>query len=414
MSWRRNLVFIWIGLFIGLLGASFVFPFFPFYIEELGIEGESKIAFWTGLTGSATGLSLTFTAPIWGALADRYGRRLMLLRALVGAGIVITLMGFSTSVWHLLGLRFGLGMFAGTMGAAAALVAAGTPRDRVGSALGTLQTGQFAANMLGPVLGGITAATIGLRGAFFACGALFGLAAVSSYLFVREPRSTPAAVPAVETSRPRPSLLDSLRAVSSDRQLRVIFAVLFILWLSTTFVRPILPILINDLAGADDLVTFSLGAWAADLRPEAATGLVFGVLGGTSVIAALSVGPVGNLIGYRNAVAGAALFAGILFLAVMLEQGYTSFLLLFGAVGLFQGGMVPGTNALIAAATPDGRHGSAFGLAASVQSLAILAGPFGGGLTASAFGIRAVFAVIGTLLVAAALIARFAVADRRA
>ena len=87
--WKRNLAFIWIGVFVGLLGANFVFPFIPTYVKELGVSGESNIAFYTSLTASATGLSLTLTAPIWGSLADRYGRKPMFLRALIGAGVLI-------------------------------------------------------------------------------------------------------------------------------------------------------------------------------------------------------------------------------------------------------------------------------------------------------------------------------------
>ena len=87
--WKRNLVFVWIGVFVGLMGANFVFPFIPFYIEELGVTDDSRVAFYTGLTASAAGLSLTITAPIWGSLADRFGRKPMFLRALVGAGVLL-------------------------------------------------------------------------------------------------------------------------------------------------------------------------------------------------------------------------------------------------------------------------------------------------------------------------------------
>ncbi|MCZ7576960.1 MAG: MFS transporter [Dehalococcoidia bacterium] len=185
-GWRRNLLFIWIGVFVGLMGANFVFPFIPFYIQELGVTDKSEVAFYTGLTASATGLSLTLTAPIWGSLADRFGRKPMFLRALIGAGILIGVMGIAQAVWQLVLLRFLMGAFAGTMGAAAALVAAGTPRARVGYALGMLQTGQFTANMLGPVIGGLVAASLGIRESFIFCAGLYVIAAVLVYIFVRE------------------------------------------------------------------------------------------------------------------------------------------------------------------------------------------------------------------------------------
>lgn len=402
--WRRNLLFVWFGLFAGMLGANFVFPFIPFFIDELGIDGESRIAFWTGLAGSATGLSLTLTAPLWGSLADRYGRKVMLLRALIGAGTVIALMGLAQNVYQLVGLRLAMGAFAGTMGAAAALVAATTPRDRVGFALGTLQTGQFTGNMIGPVLGGIVAATFGLRQSFFICAALYAVAVLLTLLFVREPDVARVQEGAEDVPGNTSSLIGNLRVVVAERQILVMLAMLFVLWLSTTFVRPVLPISIDAYSGgASGRVSLWLPWGAAQLSREAGTGVVFGVIGASSTIAALSVSSAGRRIGYRNAVTGAAIMTGVLYLPLAFADSFTAFVVFFLAVGLFQGAMVPGTNALIAAAVPDGKHGSAFGLAASMQSMALLIGPMAGGLTGSLLGIDWVYIAIGILLVGAGI-----------
>lgn len=401
-TWRINLLFIWIGVFVGLMGANFVFPFIPFYIKELGVHDEGKVAFYTSLTASATGLSLTLTAPIWGTMADRYGRKPMFLRALIGAGVLIALMGLAQAVWQLVLLRFLMGAFAGTMGAAAALVASTTPRQKVGYALGMLQTGQFTANMLGPVIGGLVAASLGIRESFVFCAALYILAAALVFIFVKEAPIEDAGE-AAEPGKPKGgSLLANMRTVVSERQVVVMLLLLFALWLSTTFVRPVMPISIDNFA-TDDHVRIDLPFWKANLKEEAATGLVFSVIGLTSTIAAFSVAPLGERLGYRNTVAGAALLTGVLYPTVALAGGAVSFALLLGAVGLFQGAMVPGTNALIAASTPDGKQGSAFGLAASMQSLALMLGPLGGGFTTGLAGIGAVYVVIGVILVVAAI-----------
>ncbi len=412
-SWKRNLVFIWIGVFVGLLGANFVFPFMPFYIQELGVTDKAKVSYYTGLTASATGLSLTLTAPIWGALSDRFGRKLMFVRALVGAGVLIGIMGLVEAVWQLVALRFLMGAFAGTMGAAAALVAATTPRERAGYALGLLQTGQFTANMLGPVLGGITAATLGIRNSFIFCASLYGIAAVLAYSFVREPRDSFPGARADEDGeggghgKGSGSIIGNLRMVISERQVIVMLLFLFVLWLSTTYVRPVMPISIDEFAatsaGGAERVRLVVPGAVFHLKEEAATGLVFGIIGLTSTIAALSVGPLGARWGYRNAVTGAALVAGVLYLPLYFAGSFTAFLAFFGAVGLFQGAMVPGTNALIAASAPDGKQGSAFGLAASMQSMALLVGPLAGGFTGGQLGIEKVYLVIGLILVGAAI-----------
>lgn len=418
-SWKRNLVFIWIGVFVGLLGANFVFPFMPFYIQELGVTDKAKVSYYTGLTASVTGLSLTLTAPIWGALSDRFGRKLMFVRALVGAGVLIGIMGLVHAVWQLVALRFMMGAFAGTMGAAAALVAATTPRERAGYALGLLQTGQFTANMLGPVLGGITAATLGIRNSFIFCASLYGIAAVLAYTFVREPRDS---FPGASDDDGGPghgkgggSIIGNLRMVVSERQVIVMLLFLFVLWLSTTYVRPVMPISIDEFAatsaGGAERVRLVVPGAVFHLKEEAATGLVFGIIGLTSTIAALSVGPLGARWGYRNAVTGAALVAGVLYLPLYFAGSFTSFMAFFGAVGLFQGAMVPGTNALIAASAPEGKQGSAFGLAASMQSMALLVGPLAGGFTGGQLGIEKVYLVIGLILVAAAIGGRFLIRE---
>jgi len=391
------------------MGANFVFPFIPFYIQELGVSDKSEVAFYTGLTASATGLSLTLTAPIWGALADRFGRKPMFLRALIGAGVLIGVMGIAQAVWQLVLLRFLMGAFAGTMGAAAALVAASTPREKVGYALGTLQTGQFTANMLGPVIGGLVAANLGIRESFIFCAALYVVAAVLVYLFVRE--GTPGGGAEGEEPQHHASggLLENLRVVVKERQVVLMLLLLFVLWLSTTFVRPVMPLSIDEFAegtaNGADRVHFEVFGWEANLKEEAATGLVFSVIGLTSTIAAFALAPLGERIGYRNVVAGAALVTGILYPTVALAGSLPAFMLLLGAVGIFQGAMVPGTNALIAASAPDGKQGSAFGLAASMQSMALLLGPIGGGLTSGFGGIGMVYVTIGVILVGASIAA---------
>lgn len=403
--WKLNLAGVWVGVFVGLVGAGFVFPFIPFYIKELGVTKESEVAFYTSLTASATGLSLTITAPIWGSLADKYGRKPMFLRALIGAGILILIMGLAQTVWQLVALRFLMGAFAGTMGAAAALVASTTPRAKVGYALGMLQTGQFLANMLGPVMGGLVASRLGIRESFIFCAALYLFAGVLVWFFVKEtpPVEDDARGDAGAPARDRGgSLLQNLRAVISEPQVVFMMGLLFCLWLSTTFVRPLMPISIDSFA-ADEHLPISILGWSASLKEEAATGLVFGVIGLTSTIAALSVGPLGERFGYRNVVGGAALIAGIIYPTVALAGGLLSFALLLGAVGLFQGAMVPGTSALIAASAPEGKQGSTFGVAASMQSLALMLGPLGGGFTTGIAGISAVYVVIGGILLVAAV-----------
>ncbi|MEX0786828.1 MAG: MFS transporter, partial [Dehalococcoidia bacterium] len=128
--WSRTLFAVAVAQFIALGGGNLVFPFMPFYVEDLGIEGEGKIALWSGFLVTATGTMLFIFSPIWGALADRFGRKPLLLRAYAGAMVTMTLQGLAQNVWQLFFLRALQGAFVGTIPAATALVAASTPRER--------------------------------------------------------------------------------------------------------------------------------------------------------------------------------------------------------------------------------------------------------------------------------------------
>ncbi len=400
-SWKVNLSFIWLGVFVGLLGANFVFPFVPFYVRELGVTDKGDIATWTSLSGSATGVSLFLTAPLWGSLADRFGRKPMFVRALIGAGLLIAFMGVVDNVWQFVSLRFLMGAFAGTMGAAAALVAATTPREKVPQALGMLQTAMFLSNMLGPLIGGEVAQSFGVRQSFFFCAALYLVAGGLVYTFVREGKIE--ASPATPPGRPHPGggLVSNLRVVLAERQIVLMLGVLFALWLSTTFVRPLMPLSIDEFSeqAGGGHVDLHLGFDTLRLGEKRASGFVFAAIGLTSTIAALTVGSLGRRFGYKRCVASAALGTGLLFLPVALANSYGWFLLFFGATGVFQGAMVPGMNALIAANTPEGKQGSAFGLAASMQSLALVIGPLSGGIIVRYLGIEWDYAIIGFILI---------------
>jgi len=96
VNWKTNLVVIWISQLLSIAGFFFALPFGPYYIQELGVHDPAKIKFWVALFGAGPPLSLAVFSPIWGTLADRYGRRLMLLRANLGGAIILSLMGIYT------------------------------------------------------------------------------------------------------------------------------------------------------------------------------------------------------------------------------------------------------------------------------------------------------------------------------
>lgn len=121
-NWKYNLYIIWVGQFIAMMGMSMVVPFLPLYIRELGLKDPQQIAKWSGFVFSGPFLFSFVLVPVWGFLGDKYGRKLMVVRALIGLAIAQVLIGLSQNVYHLLIGRIIQGMVSGFVPASMALV----------------------------------------------------------------------------------------------------------------------------------------------------------------------------------------------------------------------------------------------------------------------------------------------------
>lgn len=185
-AWRRNLAVLWLGTFIAGMGFSEIMPFLSLYVDDLGTFTKGQLTMYSGVTYAVTFLVIALVSPVWGRLADRKGRKLMLLRSSLGMAVVIGAMGFVTNVWQLIGLRFLQGLFAGYIPNASALVAAETPRKQSGRALGVLTTGYVSGNLIGPVLGGILAQVFTIRWTFVLTGILLLIVFTLSATMVHE------------------------------------------------------------------------------------------------------------------------------------------------------------------------------------------------------------------------------------
>ena len=166
-SWRVNLISVWFGCFFTGLAISQILPFLPLYISQLGVSSHEALSMWSGLTFSVTFLISAIVSPMWGSLADRKGRKLMLLRASLGMAIAILLQAFATNVWQLFLLRGVMGLTSGYIPNAMALVASQVPRERSGWALSTLSTAQISGVIGGPLMGGFIVYYRGFAGSEF-------------------------------------------------------------------------------------------------------------------------------------------------------------------------------------------------------------------------------------------------------
>lgn len=132
INWKRNLTVTWLGCFLTGAAFSLVMPFLPLYVEQLGVTGHSALNMWSGLVFSITFLFSAIASPFWGGLADRKGRKIMLLRSALGMAIVMLLMGMAQNIWQFLILRALLGLLGGFIPNANALIATQVPRHKSG------------------------------------------------------------------------------------------------------------------------------------------------------------------------------------------------------------------------------------------------------------------------------------------
>ena len=362
---------------------SFLSPIMPLFLPELGVHSASAVDLWAGILSSVTSFVSVFTQPMWGRMADAYGRKLMVLRSSLMISVFTIVMGLVTNVWQMLALRVLEGGFAGFSAASVVMVASSVPERRLGYALGLLSSGQLTGSLMGPLLGGGLADLTGsLRQPFYVSGAIGLTAFVLCWAFVPESYK-----PSKE-KRQQASWLASVRMIARSQVLVALVLVLLLTQFATQSIQPVITLFVQELLGS---------------RPDLGTlaGLAYSATGIAGVMAVPVLGRAADGFGERQvlvlALAGAALFTA----PQAIVHSYWGFLLQRFGVGLFIGGIIPAANALIGKMTPASDRGFTYGTTASAYFLGNALGPLTGGIVGAAFGLRWVFVVTAALLVAA-------------
>jgi DHA1 family multidrug resistance protein-like MFS transporter len=188
--WRRNLFALTAAVFIGFTGFTLVMPFLPIYVSQMGVTDIGAIAAWTGVTLGVTPAMTAIFAPIWGRLADRFGRRFMVARSLFSFVIIMGAMAFATEPWHLFALRVLQGFFAGYGALCLAMAAESAPPGKLAQSIGLVQTAQRLGPALGPVIGALVSGIVGLRATFFVTAVFYAIALVLVlWMYTEAPRA---------------------------------------------------------------------------------------------------------------------------------------------------------------------------------------------------------------------------------
>ncbi len=394
-GWQRTLAIVFFAQLITAVGFSSIFPFLPLYVASLGSTTSLSNELLAGLVYSAQAFTMMIASPIWGALADRYGRKLMVQRAAFGGSILLLLMAFVQNAEQLVVLRAIQGLVTGTMAASNALVAAAAPRERMGSAMGLMQVATGAGVAVGPLIGGTAADAFGYAAAFYITAALLFLAGLLVLFGVQE------------AFEPPDAQAIGLRAMASAWQdalaqdgIGLGYALRFMTSLGRMMILPITPLFIQSLL-------------TAEARLNTFTGLVTGSSAATTTLGAIALGRLGDQSGHRRVLVASTVAAAVLYVPQSMVNAGWQLLALQAGMGLALGGVVPTISALLARYSRAGREGAIYGLDNSIEAAARAVAPLAGAGVALWLGLRAVFLATGLLFLLTAFAAAWRLPEPR-
>ena len=385
--WQQTVYVMFVAQLMVAIGFSTVHPFLPLYIESLGARSGLSIELLAALVFSGQAMAMMIASPLWGSVADRYGRKLMVQRSMFGAAVAVFLMAFVTSAEQLVILRTLQGFISGTLSAANALVASIAPRDRTGYAMGLLQTGLFGGIALGPLLGGVVADLFGFRQAFIITAVLLAAAGLLVWKGVHE-QFVPANVARAGFNVD----LEGWRQILAAPGVKAAYALRFLTGFARSFIWPFIPLFILTLLASGAAVnTF--------------TGVVVGLGSVMSTITALYLGRMGDRVGHRRVLMISATASGFLYMLQFAVTEAWQLLVLQLLAGAAFGGIIPSVSALLARFAGPVSAGRVYGLDNSVAAAARFGAPLIGAALVHWLGLRSIFMGAGVLFLLTALIA---------
>ncbi|ARP83386.1 MFS transporter [Bordetella genomosp. 8] len=383
--WKRNLVVCVFGSFTTLVSLSMLLPFLPLYVQQLGAKSADDVMRWSAIAFGATFFGTAITAPVWGRLADRYGRKPMLIRAAVGMAIVMSLIGLARGITDLVVLRLLAGLVGGYASASTVMIGTQAPRQRAGWALGVLSTGALAGSLVGPLVGGFLPGLVGIRGTFFVGGGIIAVAALATIFLIREDFD-------VQSHRSS----TATRAAGSPRSINNLYiwtllTTAMMVLLSNMSIEPIITIYVGELGVHHDKLAQSAGIIMA-----------CSALG--SILAAPRLGAMADRVGSRPVIIACLVATSLVLVPQAFVKEWWQLAVLRGIMGATLAGLLPSVAKLIRQSVNEGDSGSALGYLQSAQFSGQVIGPLLGGAIGVHMGLPHVFFVTSALLLLCALL----------
>jgi len=390
-SWKVTLGIVFMSQLFSAVGFSMIFPFLPLYIENLGSTMGLSIEFLAGMVIAVQGFTMMIAAPIWGIVADRFGRKKMVLRAMLGGSVILAMMAFVTSAEQLILLRGIQGVITGTVSANNALVAAATPKKRIGFAMGTLQVGLWAGVAIGPLIGGVLADMFGYSIPFLITASLLFIAGLTITFGIDENFTPPKNPVKISPS----AIFGEWKHILGTSGVSMVYFMRFLTGLARTIIIPIAPLFVVSLIAEDATASNTYA------------GLVLAVSSATSTFGAVYLGNLGDKISHKTILFWSSVAAAILYVPQVFVGDVWQLLILQGLAGIAAGGLVAAPSALLARYTEKGEAGAVYGLDNSVVAGARAVAPLFGASIAIWFGMRGTFAASAVVFALIAFVTFF-------
>lgn len=376
-EWKRNLRILVVGQFIVMGAMTMIIPFLPLYLQELGVNDPETLSVWAGIIFGANFLTAFLFSPFWGRMADKYGRKMMILRSGFGMAIIVSLTGLAAGPISLLLLRLLNGVVSGFIPASIGLVSTNTPKEKVGYALGVLQSGAVAGAICGPLIDGVLAQAFGYRMIFFLTGICILTAALVVLFFVKE-QFTPS--PQAE----RKSTKQDLKTVTSHKPILSLYVVIFFIQLAVIGVNPLISLFVEELTPEQHVAFYA--------------GLVISVMGFANMLTSPQLGKLSDKLGAHHILIYSMLGVALFSIPQAFVTDIWHLIVLRFLVGLCLGGLLPAANTLIRMHAPPGMESRTYGFSNSAMYFGMMIGPIIGGWIVANIGMRGLFLVSAIVL----------------
>ena len=383
-TWKRTVYISLVCVFCIAFGVSQLAPILPLYFHDLGVQTPEAMSLWSGLATGATYIIVCLAAPFWGRIADKRGRKITLIRSSFGMALCNILIAFQTTPEGVVLIRLIQGLVSGFYSASITLIASESPIERTGWALGLLASANLAGSLIGPLLGGYIADTVGIRNDFIIVGIIMSLAGLLAAVFIHEDYKPKANVEKLSISK----LKEQIPEFNSVIALCVAS---FIYAICIMSLQPVISVYIKGILPSNtENIAFIAGA-------------VFSAMGIAQLISSSPLGKLVDKIGPRKVLVISLIYVGIL----NIPQAYVSDVYQLAIIRFLQGfglgGMLPALNTYLSSKTPREFTGQVFSYNQSCLFLGYFLGAVGGASLMAWLGFTTLFWASGGLFIISAL-----------